>query len=280
MRYGDEAVARHDLSSVRITCSSGEPWTDTPWHWFFDHVCKRRLPLLNISGGTEVGCLILTGTVHHKLKPCSFGGPVPGMGADVVDEAGRSCPPGQVGELVLRQTSIGLTKSLWRDDQRYVESYWNVIPGLWVHGDFAQRDADGCWYILGRSDDTIKVAGKRVGPAEIESALVSHAAVTEAAAVGVPDAIKGQAVVAFVVLQSGVEANDALRAELIEWVANGLGKPLAPKTICFVQDIPKTRNAKVMRRVIRAAYVGEPPGDLAALVNPEAVEAIRALGKG
>ena len=276
MRYGDEAVACHDLSSVRITCSSGEPWTDTPWHWFFDHVCKRRLPLLNISGGTEVGCLILTGTVHHKLKPCSFGGPVPGMGADVVDEAGRSCPPGQVGELVLRQTSIGLTKSLWRDDQRYVESYWNVIPGLWVHGDFAQRDADGCWYILGRSDDTIKVSGKRTGPSELENLLMKTEKLVECAVVGVPDELKGSAIVCVCVARPGVATDAALKSELSRALVAGMGASYRPRRIVFARDLPKTRNLKVMRRVVRAALTGGSAGDLSALVNPDVVEELRA----
>jgi acetyl-CoA synthetase len=177
---------------------------------------------------------------------------------------------------VIRQPWIGMTRGFWRDPERYLETYWSRIPDVWVHGDFAAIDEDGLFYILGRSDDTIKVAGKRVGPAEVENLLVSHSAVAEAAAVGVPDKIKGQAVVAFAVLQPGFDPSEALRSELEALVTKGLGKPLAPKEVRFVGDIPKTRNAKVMRRVIRAAYLGEPPGDLSALVNPQAVEEIRA----
>jgi acetyl-CoA synthetase len=168
-----------------------------------------------------------------------------------------------------------MTRGFWKDPERYVETYWSRIPDVWVHGDFAAIDQDGLWYILGRSDDTIKVAGKRVGPAEVESVLVSHPGVTEAAAIGVPDEIKGQAVVAFAVLQPGYEPDENLRAELERLVAKEMGRPLAPKAVRFVRDIPKTRNAKVMRRVIRSAYLGESAGDLSALVNPEAVDEIR-----
>jgi acetyl-CoA synthetase len=195
------------------------------------------------------------------------------MAADVVDEAGNPLREA-VGELVVRQPWIGMTRGFWKDPERYLESYWSRIPDVWVHGDFAAIDEDGLWYILGRSDDTIKVAGKRVGPAEVENILVGHPAVVEAAAIGVPHELKGQAVVAFAVLQAGYEPGEALRAELEAQVTKELGKPLAPQAVLFVADIPKTRNAKVMRRVIRAAYLGEPPGDLSALVNPEAVDEI------
>jgi acetyl-CoA synthetase len=184
-----------------------------------------------------------------------------------------------VGELVVRQPWIGMTRGFWKDPQRYLDTYWSRFPGVWVHGDFAAIDDDGLWYILGRSDDTIKVAGKRIGPAEVESVVASHPAVIEAAAIGVPDEIKGEALVVFVVLQPDYQADEALGAELGALVAKELGKPLAPKAVRFVADIPKTRNAKLMRRVIRAAYLGEPPGDLSALVNPEVVKEIQRLGR-
>ena len=285
--YGDEPVKRHDLSSLRILGSTGEAWNPDPWRWFFETVGRGRLPIINYSGGTEISGGIVLGNVLQPLKPCAFSGPPPGMAADVVDEAGNPVR-GAVGELVVRQPWIGMTRGFWRAPERYLQTYWSRIPDVWVHGDFAAIDEDGLWYILGRSDDTIKVAGKRVGPAEIESVLVGHPAVTEAAAIGVPDEIKGQAVVAFVVLRPDYEPDETLRAELKDLVAKELGKPLAPKAVRFVRDIPKTRNAKVMRRVIRAAYagetpvgetpVGEPLGDLSALVNPEAIEEIRQAG--
>lgn len=274
MPHGDEPVQRHDLSSLRILGSTGEAWNPSPWRWLFETVGRGEVPIINYSGGTEISGGIVMGNVLRPLKPCAFSGPPPGMAADVVDEAGNPVR-GAVGELVVRQPWIGMTRGFWRDPERYLETYWSRIPDVWVHGDFAAIDEDGLYYILGRSDDTIKVAGKRVGPAEVENVLVSHSAVAEAAAIGVPDEIKGQAVVAFAVLQSGSEPSEALRAELEGLVAKELGKPLAPKAVRFVRDIPKTRNAKVMRRVIRTAYLGEPPGDLSALVNPEAVGEIR-----
>jgi len=274
MPNGDEPVTRHDLSSLRILGSTGEAWNPGPWLWLFNTVGRGEVPIINYSGGTEISGGIVLGNVLRPLKPCAFSGPPPGMAADVVDEAGNPVR-GAVGELVVRQPWIGMTRGFWRDPERYLETYWSRIPDVWVHGDFAAIDEDDLWYILGRSDDTIKVAGKRVGPAEVENVLVSHSAVAEAAAIGVPDEIKGQAVVGFAVLRAGIEPGDPLRAELKQLVARDLGKPLAPKAILFVADIPKTRNAKVMRRVIRAAYLGEPPGDLSALVNPEAVKEIQ-----
>ncbi len=275
MPHGEEPVKRHDLSSLRILGSTGEAWNPDPWLWFFHTVGGGKVPIINYSGGTEISGGIVIGNVLTPIKPCAFAGPPPGMAADVVDEQGNPVR-GEVGELVVRQPWIGMTRGFWKDPERYIQTYWSRIPNVWVHGDFAAIDEDGQWYILGRSDDTINVAGKRVGPAEVESVLVSHPAVAEAAAVGVPDEVKGQAVVAFVVLQPGYSPSEELRQALRQLVAREMGKPLAPKDVRFVRDIPKTRNAKVMRRVIRAAYLGEPPGDLSALVNPEAVGEIRA----
>lgn len=274
MRSGRELVERHDLSCLRKFGSTGEPWNPLPWRWLFDVVGKSQRPIINYSGGTEVSGGILMGNVLTPLKPCSFSGPVPGMAADVVDEAGRSVR-GQVGELVVRRPWIGMTRGFWRDPERYLETYWSRIPGMWVHGDWAMVDGDGLWYILGRSDDTIKIAGKRLGPAEIESILVSHPAVTEAAAIGVPDPLKGQALVCFCVLRPGHEPQGALRAELHTKIAEELGRAMAPKDVKFVRDLPKTRNAKIMRRVIRAAWLGEDPGDVSSLENPASVQAIR-----
>jgi acetyl-CoA synthetase len=278
MRHGEEPVQRHDLSSLRLLGSTGEAWNPGAWYWFFETVGQGRLPIINYSGGTEISGGIVAGNVLSPLKPCAFSGPPPGMAADVIDEAGHPLR-GAVGELVVRQPWIGMTRGFWRDPERYLETYWNRFPGVWVHGDFAAIDDDGLWYILGRSDDTIKVAGKRIGPAEVESVISDHPAVTEAAAIGVPDEIKGEALVVFVVLRPDVQPDEALRAELERLVAVELGKPLAPKTVHFVRDVPKTRNAKLMRRVIRGAYLGESPGDLSALVNPEVVEEIRQMAR-
>jgi len=274
MRYGNEPVEKHDLSTLRILGSTGEPWNPEPWLWFFRTVGKGCLPIINYSGGTEVSGGIVMGNVLTPLKPCAFSGPLPGIAADVVDERGRPIR-NQVGELVVRRPWIGMTRGFWKDPDRYIQTYWSRFPNVWIHGDWAAIDEDGLWYILGRSDDTIKVAGKRLGPAEIESALVGHPAVSEAAAIGVPDAIKGQALVCFCVLKPGQQPTEELREELREGVARQLGKPLKPDILRFVCDLPKTRNAKVMRRVIRAAYLGQDPGDLSALENPQSVEEVR-----
>jgi acetyl-CoA synthetase len=274
MRHGDSWLKGHDLSTLRLLGSTGEPWNPDPWRWFFEEIGKRRLPIINYSGGTEISGGIVMGNLLTPLKPCAFGGPAPGMAADVVDDQGRSLR-NQVGELVVRKPWIGMTRGFWKNPERYLETYWSRFPNTWVHGDWAAIDDDGLWYILGRSDDTIKVAGKRIGPAEIESVLVAHPAVSEAAAIGVPDAIRGEAVVAFCVLKPDHEGNAPLAEELQLQVAQSLGKPLKPESIAFVADLPKTRNAKVMRRVIRAAYLGHDLGDLTALENPRSVEGIR-----
>ncbi len=277
MQYGDAEVARYDRSSLRIIASTGEPWNPDSWLWVFDTVGGARVPIINYSGGTEIGGGILTGTVLHPLKPCSFAGSCPGMGADVVDASGAPVPRGEVGELVMRVPSIGLTRGLWKEPERYLESYWKVIPGMWVHGDFASVDADGFWYVHGRSDDTIKVAGKRVGPAEIESVLLATGKVAEAAVVGLTDAVKGQAVVCVCVAR---DAGPALADELSEAVARTLGPPFRPRSIMFVAELPKTRNMKIMRRVVRSVLEGRDAGDLSALVNPDAVTELRRLGIG
>lgn len=273
MRYGEEPVRRHDLRSLRVLGSTGEPWNPEPWRWYFEHAGGGRCPIINYSGGTEVSGGIVGGTTLQPLKPCAFTGPVPGMPADVLDEAGRPVR-GTVGELVLRGPWPGMTRGFWQDRERYLEAYWSRWPDVWVHGDWALIDEDGFWYILGRSDDTIKVAGKRVGPAEVESAAVSHPAVSEAAAIGAPDELKGEAVVLFAVLRPNYEPSDMLRREVEETVVRQLGRPLRPEAVRFVRDLPKTRNAKILRRVIRAAYLGRDPGDLSSLENPDAVQEI------
>jgi acetyl-CoA synthetase len=273
-RYGDEIVHRHDLSSLRKFASTGEPWNPDPWTWLFQNVGRGKLPIINYSGGTEISGGIVMGNVLTPMKACAFSGPLPGMAADVVDENGKSVR-GHVGELVIREPWIGMTRGFWKDRQRYIETYWSRFPDVWVHGDWAAVDDDGLWYILGRSDDTIKVGGKRVGPAEVESILVAHPQVSEAAAIGVPDSIKGEALVCFCVLKEDINGDATLAAELKKDVGRDLGKALAPRDVLFVNDIPKTRNAKVMRRIVRAAYLGEKPGDTSALENPGSLDEIK-----
>jgi acetyl-CoA synthetase len=197
------------------------------------------------------------------------------MAADVLDERGRSVR-GEVGELAIREPWPGMTRGFWGGPERYLETYWSRFPDVWVHGDWAYVAEDGLWYVLGRSDDTIKVAGKRLGPAEVESVLVEHSAVAEAAAVGVPDELKGESLVCFVVLRAGEEGSAALSEELKNRVAGALGKPLRPLAVLFVTELPRTRNAKILRRVVKAVYLGLDPGDLSSLENPTALDAIGA----
>lgn len=279
MRYGTAGISKYDLSSLRVAASTGEPWDRDSWMWVFENVLRRRGPLMNYSGGTELGGLLAT-NVLYPIKPASFSGPIPGTGADIVDQEGRSVGPGEVGELVMRQACIGTTRGLWRDPARYIENYWSRIPGVWVHGDWASRDADGSWFIHGRSDDTIKIAGKRTGPAEIEALLLATHRVSDAAAVAVPDPIKGSAVVCAVVAGPDEAPGPELATALSDAVVSGLGSSFRPRQMLFVRDLPRTRNLKTMRRVIRAVLLAEEPGDLSALVNPEAVDELRAIVAG
>ncbi|MDP2663479.1 MAG: acetate--CoA ligase [Dehalococcoidia bacterium] len=265
MVHGDDLVKKHDLSTLRILGSTGEPWNPEPWMWFFRNVGGGRCPIINYSGGTEISGGIICGNPISPVKPCAFVGPIPGMDADVVDEHGMPVR-GQVGELILRKPWPGMTRGFWKAPQRYLDTYWSRWPDIWVHGDWALVDEDGFWFIQGRSDDTIKLAGKRVGPAEVESAVVAHPAVAEAAAIGVPDEKKGEALVCFVVLRPGHEPSDELRQGIKEAVVRKLGKTLRPAEVRFVKELPKTRNAKVMRRLIRAKYLKlEQMGDTSAL---------------
>ena len=276
--HGEVHFEACDLSHLRCFASTGEPWNPEPWMWLFERVGRSQRPIINYSGGTEISGGIVMGNPLLPLKPCAFSAPCPGMAADVVDEDGRPLR-NAVGELVLKAPWIGMTRGFWLDRERYLETYWSRWPDTWVHGDFAAIDADGLWYILGRSDDTLKIAGKRLGPAEVESIVVAHSAVVEAAAIGVPDEMKGMSLIVFAVLhrfEARPQADfERLRGELRQMIIAEMGKPLAPKAILFVSDLPKTRNAKVMRRMIRAAYLGQEPGDTSSLVNPLAVEEIK-----
>ena len=276
MQQPEPEFRKYDLGSLRVTAATGEPWTPEAWNWLRHEVCSGRVPLLNYSGGTEIGGGIVSGTMlHQDLKPCAFAGPIPGMGAVVVDEAGQPVAEGQVGELALMRASIGLTRGFWRDPERYLESYWSKIPGLWVHGDFASIDADGLWYIHGRSDDTIKVSGKRTGPAEVEAALLATGLIAEAAAVGVPDPVKGNAVVCVCVPARATVPGAAVDAQLRDAVVASLGASFRPKSIVWVSDLPKTRTLKIMRRLVRSILLGDPTGDLSGLVNPDSLDDLK-----
>ena len=248
-----------DLSSLRAFASTGEAWDEPSWHWLFEQVGAKRLPILNYSGGTETGGGILSCYTMLPQTPASFCGPLPGMDVDVLDADARATP--EIGELVMLNTWPGMAHSFWKDDARYLDTYWSRWPDIWVHGDLCSIDADGYWHVHGRSDDTLKIGGRRVGPAEIESALVTQPGVAEAAVIGVPDEMKGQAVVAFVVAKPGATVAPET---LIAGVTGLIGKAMAPSKVHVVTGLPKTRNGKIMRRAIRARHLGQPLGDLSA----------------
>lgn len=274
MRTGEDWVERRDRSSLRILGSTGEPWDLESYLWFFNKAGGGKIPVINISGGTEiVGCFLAPLPIT-PLKACTLRGPGLGMDVDVFDDQGRPVR-GRRGHLVCKKPAPSMTRGFWKDTDRYLETYWSRWPDVWFHGDWAYIDSDGYWFLEGRSDDTIKVSGRRTGPAEIEEALIAHPAVSEAAAIGAPDPVKGEAVVGFVVLRPGYPPEETLRKDLKEQVVRMLGKTLRPKTIQFVKDLPKTRSAKIVRRVIRAKYLGQTDlGDLSSIENPQAIEEI------
>jgi acetyl-CoA synthetase len=280
MPSGTGPVEAHDLSKLRILASTGEPWNRDPWLWFFRNVGRERCPIINISGGTEIGACLLSPYPITELKPGTLRGPSLGMDVDVVDPQGRPVRGG-VGELVCRQPWPAMTRGIWRDPERYLQAYWSALPGVWCHGDWASIDEDGFWFLHGRSDDTLNVAGKRIGPAEIESVLVGHPGIVEAAAVGVPHEVKGEAVWCFCVASPDATPGPLLADELCALVDEEIGKAFRPARVVFVAALPRTRSAKILRRAVRAAALGEDPGDLSSLENPEALDAIvAAVGRG
>ncbi|SHH64070.1 AMP-binding protein [Halobaculum gomorrense] len=277
-KHGDEHVEGHDLSSLRVLGSTGEPWDPESWLWFYEHVGGGEVPIVNISGGTEIcGCFLMP-MPDQPLKPCTLGGPGLGMDIDIIDEDGESIADShERGYLVARDSCPSMTKSLWSGDERYLAEYWSTFtdPPMWNHGDWAQKDEDGFWFLHGRADDTLNVAGRKVGPAEIEGVLIDHEAVNAAAAVGVDDDTTGTAVVAYVVLEPGVDPSDELREELRDLVGEKHGKPFRPREILFVDAFPKTQSGKIIRRAIASVHEGEDPGDLSSMENPEALEALK-----
>lgn len=277
MRSETAWATQHDLSTLRILGSTGEPWDPNSYQWFFENVGNKRCPIINISGGTEiVGCL-LSPLPIQPLKICSLGGPGLGMDVDVFDENAKSLQE-EVGYLVCKQPAPSMTKGFWGDRERYLETYFSKWPNTWFHGDWAKVDDDGQWFLQGRADDTIKVSGRRTGPAEVEAALMKHPACAEAATIGVPHEIKGESIVCFVVLKGEAKASDQLASELQSKVGEILGKTLKPEAIYFVPALPKTRSAKIVRRAIKAKYLGRDLGDLSSVENPEALEAIHVHG--
>jgi len=278
-KHGDEWLAGHDLSSLRLLGSTGEPWDPESWQWFYEHVGNESCPVINISGGTEImGCFLMPMPIQ-ELKPCTLGGPGLGMDIDIVDADGDSiADTHERGYLVARDSCPSMTKSLWSGDERYVSEYWSRWDGLWNHGDWAQTDPDGLWFLHGRADDALNVAGRKVGPAEVEGAAMDHPAVTEAAAVGVPDDTTGTAVVLYAVLDPAREPSDALRDSITGTVGDELGAPFRPREVLFVDALPKTQSGKILRRAIGATYRGEGLGDMSSIENPDALSAIEDAG--
>ncbi|MBA3741431.1 AMP-binding protein [Sporichthya sp.] len=259
--------------SLRAFVSTGEAWDSTSWTWLFATVGQRRLPILNYTGGTEVGGGILSGYTILPHRGPSFCGPLLGMDVAVLDPTGDPTVGGP-GELALLNTWPGIALGFWHDDERFLSTYWRQFPGTWVHGDLAQLSPDGYWDILGRSDDTMKIAGRRVGPGEVESALLAAPGVKDAAVVGVPDDVRGQRIVAFLVPKDLA----ALELKVVEeQVAQRIGRSLVPSALHLVSGLPKTKNGKTMRRTIRARYLGEALGDLTALDAATPVEQIPVL---
>ncbi|MEI4828170.1 AMP-binding protein [Bacillus sp. FJAT-53711] len=275
MAKGDSWVEEHSLQSLEVIGSTGEPWNPDPWMWLFETVCKGKVPICNYSGGTEISGGIFGNVLIKPIAPISFNASLPGMAAVVLDENGAPVQ-NEVGELCLEKPWVGMTKSFWEEDDRYVSTYWSRFENKWVHGDWVLYDGEQ-YIITGRSDDTLNIAGKRIGPAEYESILVKHHDVVEAGAIGVPDEVKGEVCHCFVVLREGTSFTPELKKELMSLVNSHIGKALCPKDIHVVEDLPKTRNSKVMRRVIKAAYLGKELGDLSSLVNPEVVTYIQGL---
>jgi acetyl-CoA synthetase len=276
MSTGERALPAKPLSRLRVLASTGEPWTPEAWAWLFEKVGGGKVPIMNYSGGTECGGGIVSGNFLTPAKAGSFAGPIPGVDAEVFNDAGQPVR-GEVGELVIRQPYLGMTLGFWNDPQRYLDTYWSRWPNVWVHGDWAMVDDDGLWYILGRSDDTIKVAGKRVGPAEVEAAALDGTNAVEAAAVGIPDAMKGQAVVIFAVARPDVDPTP-VPAAVSSSVERSLGKPFKPAAVHVIPRLPKTRNGKILRRVIRNVFLGDPPGDLSSIDDMASLDPIRTLG--
>ena len=267
-----------DMSSLNAICTTGEPWNRDPYLWLFEQVGGGRVPIVNESGGTEVGACFLATCVTEPVKPVALGFPALGQDMDVFDPDGKPVR-GEVGELVCKSPWPGMTRGIWGDDERFLDAYWRRFPGVWTHGDWASVDDDGYWFLHGRSDDTLNIAGKRIGPAELESAAVAHTSVAEAAAIGVPHDVKGEVAWIFCVLRPGHEATPACAVEISEAVTDELGKAFKPERIVFVSALPKTRSAKIVRRAVRARVLGKDPGDLSSLENPEALDEIgRAVG--
>jgi acetyl-CoA synthetase len=267
MRFGDAWPNRHDLSSLRLLGSVGEPINPEAWKWFYNVIGKGRCPIMDTWWQTETGGFMITPMPSVGLKPGSATRPFPGIKVDVVDEAGEPVPPGTDGNLVIQRPWPAMLRTIYGDPDRFVKQYWSAYAkqGWYLTGDTARKDEDGYIWIIGRNDDVIKVSGYRLGTAEIESGLVSHPAVAESAAIGVPDEVRGSVIYAYCILRAGFQPSEELRNALKEHVRHEIGPIAVPAKIEFVDVLPKTRSGKIMRRVLRARAMGQPEGDLSTL---------------
>jgi len=265
MRFGDAWANRHDLSSLRLLGSVGEPINPEAWKWYYNVIGRGNCPIMDTWWQTETGGFMITPLPVTPLKPGSATRPFFGIDVEVVNEEGNPVPPGEEGYLVIKKPWPGMLRTVYRDPERYEQQYWSKFPGMYQTGDSARKDNDGYMWIIGRMDDVIKVSGYRLGTAEVESALVSHQAVAEAAAIGVPHEIKGNAIQAYVILRNHVTGSDKLAEELRNHVAHEIGPIARPESITFVDVLPKTRSGKIMRRLLRARALGQPEGDISTL---------------
>jgi acetyl-CoA synthetase len=267
MRFGEAWVRRHDLSSLRLLGSVGEPINPEAWKWYYEVVGNGRCPIMDTWWQTETGMFMITPMPSVLLKPGSGTRPFPGIQMDILDEEGNPVPPNTEGKLVIKNPWPSMMRTIYKDPDRFVETYWSKYPGMYLTGDSAKKDEDGYYWIIGRVDDVIKVSGYRLGTAEIESALVSHPAVAEAAAFAVPDEVKGNVIYANVILKTGMEKSDNLGDELKNHVGHEVGPIAKPKQIEIVDSLPKTRSGKIMRRVLKAKAMGEDPGNISTLAD-------------
>lgn len=265
MRYGDTWPNRHDLSSLRLLGSVGEPINPEAWRWYYRVIGKERCPIMDTWWQTETGAFMITPTPVVPLKPGSATRPFFGIEMDILNEDGTPVKNNEEGYLVIKRPWPSMLRTIYNDPQKYIEKYWTKYPGYYLTGDSAKRDDDGYYWIIGRTDDVIKVSGYRLGTAEIESALVSHPSVAEAAAIGIPHEIKGNAIYTFVILKKGYEPTEDLKEELINHVGHEVGPIAKPEHLEFVETLPKTRSGKIMRRVLKARMLGQDPGNLSTL---------------
>ncbi|MFT3972100.1 MAG: AMP-binding protein [Amaricoccus sp.] len=275
----EELTLKHDRSTVQLLITAGEVIDSEHFQWYQNVFAGNGSPVINYTGGTEVSGALLASVQVKPIAPGGFNTSSPGIDVTVTDPEGNPII-GEVGEVVIRAPFIGMTASFWQDDERYIDSYWSTIPGCWVHGDLAVKSPDGAFVVMGRSDDTLKVAGKRLGPAEVEEVVLEMPEISEAAAVGLADALKGQKLIVFVLPMPGFDGDkDDLTKRVANAVGDRLGKPFKPSKVHVVKQLPKTRSGKIMRRLIRQAYGAEKLGDLSSLDNPGALDEIAALGK-